>query len=768
MNQTVTLFGRFKSVNLFVLLLVSLLGFSIQNASAQNVTVNPGAGSYATLGDAFAAINAGTHTGVVTVSIVGNTTEAAAAVLNASGTGAASYTSIVISPSGGAARTISGNITGNLIDLDGADNVTINGLNSGGNSLTISNAGTGASNTVRFINDASNNTLTNTRLEGSASTLQFAVVNLSTGTTTGNDGNTISNCDITGAGTNLPINGIFSLGTANIDNSNNTVTGCKIFDFYSATATSIGIHINAANALSSSVWTISNNKIYQTATRLYTTANTHQGIFVGVGSGYTITGNTIGFANANGTGSYNIIGNSVDLAGFPGSYTPSGTANATRFIAIGAAFTAAGVNSVIQNNTIAGFALYTSSGAATTNGILCGINVTTGNVTISQNTIGATTGTGSIYTACTTSGGVVVGIFATGANTLLIQNNTVGAIDATGSTASLSGGITGINSAGTAAVTLSNNTVGNPTNPNLRMGNLFNGTNLSNTGTFSVATGLGDFKGIINQSSGVVTISDNIIRNASLNSSATTADFRGIELTSGNYTVSTNTITALTTASTNATTATALLTGVGILVQGGTAGSVVIQNTINDLSLTNTTTNGTNVAGVAISTTAINVTRNTIWDLRNASTSVTLTTPGSASGVFIRSATAGGNVNIVNNMITLGTGQTTNTSFIGVWSNHGSTPNPNVNLYHNSVQIEGAAASGANPTFGFHRGNFAVTPVNQVLVDIRNNIFNNARTGGTGPHCAIGNYFNATTVSAVNWGPNASNTTRCLPPIQLQ
>ena len=54
--------------------------------------------------------------------------------------------------------------------------------------------------------------------------------------------------------------------------------------------------------------------------------------------------------------------------------------------------------------------------------------MTTGNATISNNTIGATSGTGSIYTVCTTSGGVVTGIYAAGANTLTIQNNTVGAI----------------------------------------------------------------------------------------------------------------------------------------------------------------------------------------------------------------------------------------------------------------------------------------------------------------------------------------------------
>ena len=119
--------------------LLSVIGLTLFASSsfAQNVTVNPGAGSYATLKDAFDAINAGTHTGAITVSIDNDTTETVSAVLNASGSGSASYTSIVINPTG--ARTVSGTISGHLIDLNGANNVTIDGLNTGGNSLTIDN-----------------------------------------------------------------------------------------------------------------------------------------------------------------------------------------------------------------------------------------------------------------------------------------------------------------------------------------------------------------------------------------------------------------------------------------------------------------------------------------------------------------------------------------------------------------------------------------------------------------------------------------------------
>src|SRR5207247_4429568 len=124
----------------------------------------------------------------------------------------------------------------------------------------------------------------------------------------------------------------------------------------------------------------------------------------------------------------------------------------TRYIAINCSFTAGGAASTIQNNTLAGFSIYTSSTANTTNGVFCGIQVLTGNAnigTVTGNTIGATAGGGgaspaSIYTATTTTGGSAVGAFLSGADTIVIRNTSLGAIDAVGTTATVSGGITGI------------------------------------------------------------------------------------------------------------------------------------------------------------------------------------------------------------------------------------------------------------------------------------------------------------------------------------
>ena len=67
---------------------------------------------YASLGAAFADINNGSYTGAITIDVCGDSTEAVSAVLNASGSGSASYTGVTISPAGGTARAISGSVAG--------------------------------------------------------------------------------------------------------------------------------------------------------------------------------------------------------------------------------------------------------------------------------------------------------------------------------------------------------------------------------------------------------------------------------------------------------------------------------------------------------------------------------------------------------------------------------------------------------------------------------------------------------------------------------
>ncbi|RYZ44482.1 MAG: hypothetical protein EOP49_27010, partial [Sphingobacteriales bacterium] len=114
-----------RTLSLAIAILCSAMAFAQVSVTASAGT--PGPTSYTTLKSAFDAVNAGTHQGTVTISITGNTTETASAILNASGLGAANYAAVNIGTSGSFTVSASGAFA--LIDLNGADNVTINGNN---------------------------------------------------------------------------------------------------------------------------------------------------------------------------------------------------------------------------------------------------------------------------------------------------------------------------------------------------------------------------------------------------------------------------------------------------------------------------------------------------------------------------------------------------------------------------------------------------------------------------------------------------------------
>jgi hypothetical protein len=132
---------------MFVFISTSSL-FGQVNLSA---TAGTAIGNYTTISDAFAAINAGTHQGDITISVDGNTTEPAAPVaLSANGISTTLYTSVLIKPS--VVASISGSPTvGNaVINFNGSDNVTLEGsITVGGitRDLTITN-----NNIISFAN----------------------------------------------------------------------------------------------------------------------------------------------------------------------------------------------------------------------------------------------------------------------------------------------------------------------------------------------------------------------------------------------------------------------------------------------------------------------------------------------------------------------------------------------------------------------------------------------------------------------------------------
>ncbi len=472
-------------------------------------------GNYATLSAAFTAINAGTHTGVVTLTILNDINEGAnTATLNNN----ASMTSLLIQPGGCAARTVTGTGTGGLgtplIDFNGADVVTVDGLNTGGNSLTISNTSTSNTSgtcTIRFQTDATNNLITNATILGSATmaagTAGGDIWFGSNSTIAGNDNNTISNCNIGPAGVNLPSKAICFTGTAGLVNDNITINNNNIYDYFGAAVASAGIDlISNSNSVS-----ITNNRFYQTATRTQTTGTTHSGIRIAnaSGIGYVITGNTIGYSSFSGTGIYDFVG--IASSVFNPINISVGTATPTS----------------IQNNTIAGIQHRTSAAGFAT--VFNAINVTGGGTVnignVTGNTIGLAAAPITFTTTGAGAGGTVFGINVNGTGNMALQNNVIQAIT-TGGIAASAFNFTGINVAGPAAAyTITNNTIGSSAANSISLGNVIGTSTILSTfiGITSSATG-----NLVVGALGVPNTIQNITFYASANNSFTGISNSGI------------------------------------------------------------------------------------------------------------------------------------------------------------------------------------------------------------------------------------------------
>lgn len=160
-------FTIFKPLR-FIATIFSVVMLMVSSLQAQvNVAATAGTptGTYATVSAAFAAINLGTHQGVVNLTISANTTEPAAVVALLASGGTSNYTAVNIKPSGNVTVNSAAIPTTNrgLIELNGADNVTIDGddpATAGVRNLTFQVA-TSASTTIitAVIRISSSNTL---------------------------------------------------------------------------------------------------------------------------------------------------------------------------------------------------------------------------------------------------------------------------------------------------------------------------------------------------------------------------------------------------------------------------------------------------------------------------------------------------------------------------------------------------------------------------------------------------------------------------------
>ena len=708
---------------------------------------------YFTLKTAFDAINAGTHKGALEIKISGNTSETATAMLNASGTGSASYSSIKIYPTT-ANLSINGPVAGPLINLNGADNVTIDGRvnRSGTRDLTIVNSNATASAvSVLFTGSAASDSLKYCNVQGSGISATLGIITFST-SVAGNTGNVVDNNSISCAGTSRPYNALYAAGTAG-SLSNNTISNNLFSNFLNAGVASYGINLGAL----CTGWNITGNSFYETAAFTPSANVEYRLINITAGDSYTLSGNTLG---GNGAG---------------GVWTKSGTTNNNNFYGIYLAATTTAATSV-QNNTIGGFAwpngagiswyginslgsaaigtvtgnviggtlntavssstglvtfygINMAGGTASNNtiggagglnltssagaGIFYGINNTGTAATITSNTIGATTGTGVITVTNSTTGGNCYGINSAGGT---ISTNNIGAITAATSAAGLANNLYGIYTSGTTACTINNNVIGSTSTAN----------SLNASSVSSTAANAQSVYGIYNSSTGTIGMSGNTIanlKNSTTNATTTTAGvINGIASTAGTNTISGNSIYNLSIANANNTATNTASVG-GIVFSGVGAVNTATNNTIYSLSNTYATFAG-QVAGIYFTgSTGANVcNRNFIRNL-----SVTGSSGASVYGIL----KASGAVTLSNNIISLGTGTTNGFTLYGIYETGAASNNSSV--YFNTVYLAGDPTSGALASYGFYN---AVTTNTR---NIRNNLLVNVRSnnGATGAHYCI-------------------------------
>ncbi|MES2778829.1 MAG: T9SS type A sorting domain-containing protein, partial [Bacteroidota bacterium] len=400
----------------------ALLSYKIVQGYTGNYNIGVGQTftSLTATGGIFDSINKGSLSGDVTLTVTSDLLleDGTVALSQWAESGTGNY-KVTIVPNSATERLIAGNAStagSGLIRFDGADRVKIDGRFAGsGRYLRFRNRAQ-AGTTFTFLNDAHRDTLTYCFIEGVNNTsgvISFSTTALTTGS--GNDSNGVNNCfigDTLGsvATSNRPTTIINSSGTANFENSDNSIVNNNIYNY-----TTNGISVSATG--NGSNWNIIGNSFYNNMATPPAIGQTNINFIPGVFSvNNKITGNYIGGNTAlcGGTAFTN-TGNMT----WKGISLNAGTAD----------------SSYIQNNTIQNIS-FTGTGS----GVFTGIEILGGLTSINGNTLGHSTSTNSIQTSLL---GTIIGIWVNGTTPITqIYNNLIGNITSTGTTNAI--GINGI------------------------------------------------------------------------------------------------------------------------------------------------------------------------------------------------------------------------------------------------------------------------------------------------------------------------------------
>jgi hypothetical protein len=692
---------------------MTLVLVSYHGASQTIRTVGSG-GNYSNLQAAFDAINTGNITGDIELQIISNTvetstTEATAPTLNASGSGSANYSSVAIYPTGAGGYTISTADFYQLIILNGADNVTIDGrVNRTGSTtaLTLEHQHTTSNRarTIEFRNSAENNVIRYCKITGSLRANQSGVIhftNSTAGSGDGNSYNTIEYCEITNTNGVRPRHLMYSNADSegNIPNTGNIIRYNKFYDFinpaiYNSQNLSTAINLTAR----SSNWTITGNSFYEITNFEPTDAMNYAAIRVSTGDYHnTITNNFIGGSQPQ-CGGLAWHTKSIAAHSFTGIYYSSSSTTNT---------------SIIQGNIIQNFD-YESRSINTWRGIDIH-SFSANNILIDNNTIGSKTGIGGVSVNAEMGGTELntIGIRLFGPGSYTVSNNYIGSINAAAFYHQAHNLYGLIKESGSANIHASSN--------NFK----------------DMQTAFGNLRGIeIGGNGGYAFIENSTIRNLTSSDDINTPNVSstiGILITSTAigtndwHNIDDNLISNLSTNTENL----SVLALAGIAVNTSSATKRRIRrNTIHNISSTATGDVAVHAYGIYHSAGASTigngrVSENFIHSINLASNSDNAT----AAGIRINS----GRAEYFNNIINVGGSLSGGYNVYGIF-HEGDRYN---RYYFNTVYI-GGSVLGGNDTYAFLKttANAETSAFND---DLRNSIFVNARTNtaGSAKHYAI-------------------------------
>jgi hypothetical protein len=620
-------------------------------------------------GGIFQAINEGIVTDSLTIRISGDLVgELGTHALNAF----TENEQILIRPFGGVHRIISGTATTGkpLIGLNGADNVIIDGISAGGDTLTIANFSTSTSSgtsTIRFINGASGNRIKRCRVLGSSRVFvggEGAVI-LFNNIAVGNNSNLIEDCDVGPASATLPIMLITSTGSS--AHADNVINACRLYDFFASSESSAGIYLETSGGTG---WTLTNNRIFQTATRTFSSSfASHYAISSYGAKGVVINNNIIGFGSSAGTGLYSMVG-----------------LGSTKWIVLDINSGTVASPTEIQGNIISNLS-YTGAMSGTGSSTTFAAIKTSGGVlnigTVTGNIIGDTLLNARItYSSSSASSSDINGIFVSGSTANVnIRNNKIGGIEAalggTGGTR-----IFGVQAADNALMDCRFNTIGGLVDHSIQ----------------SLASNSSFVRGIVHNANTSAIISGNIIRNLTSNcSSSGISNLIGIDITStALQTVSRNQIYKLKGINT-----TTIVYHIGIRLSTSTTSgmvSIIDGNTIHSIE---SATFSQDIMGLWI-VNGINTCTNNMIRLGLNADGSALTVPCSISGInenagtlklFHNSIYVGG-TGVLNSMQTTAAFRRNNTAAFEVRNNIFSNGRQNASSGGKHYNVQLAASTG--------------------------------------------------------------------------